>query len=53
MGVRVGQRRVRIKRSDLDRLIEAGYTGRRSTRPPSVGPDVWDGEFSPTEASDR
>ncbi len=28
--VRVGQRRVRIKRTDLDRLIEEGYTGARS-----------------------
>lgn len=28
--VRVGQRRVRAKRSDLDRLIENGYTRRES-----------------------
>jgi excisionase family DNA binding protein len=30
--VRIGPRRVRIKRSDFDQLIQAGYTG----RPPSV-----------------
>ena len=36
--IRIG-RRVRIKRSDFDALLEASYTG---TRQPSVG--VWDGD---------
>jgi excisionase family DNA binding protein len=29
---RLGERRVRIKRSDLEQLIQDGYTGRRSDK---------------------
>ena len=35
--VRIGERRVRIKRSDLERLIDAGYTGRRSDQSKDSG----------------
>ena len=36
--VRVGRRRVRFKRSDLDQFIEQGYRRGRSSK------GVWDGE---------
>jgi excisionase family DNA binding protein len=46
--VHVG-RRVRIRRSDFDRLIEEGYSG-SSTPPESAsGASVWDGEIPPPE----
>jgi excisionase family DNA binding protein len=47
--VRVG-RRVRIKRSDLDQLIQAGYTGRQSrpSTPPSPRPGGWAGHATHT-----
>lgn len=47
--VKIG-RRVRIKRSDLDRIVEAGYapgTVRPGTPPRDTGPsaqDFWNGE---------
>ena len=45
--LRVG-RRVRIKRSDFDRIVEAGYNGGSAPPPPPVtGPsaeDFWGGE---------
>lgn len=48
--VRIGPRRVRIKRSDLDRLIQPGYTGGRAARtPPNAEPGVWQGEVSPPD----
>lgn len=34
--VRLGQRRVRIRRTDLDRLIEEGYTGKRREVEPGL-----------------
>jgi len=57
---RVG-RRVRIKRSDLERLIEAGYTSGAGASPPEQGPsaeDFWGGETvgvtePPEEAENR
>jgi excisionase family DNA binding protein len=39
--VHVG-RRVRIKRSDFDRLVEEGYRGGSS---PNPSPSIWDGEI--------
>src|SRR5437660_8451797 len=44
--LRVG-RRVRIRRSDLNRLLEEGYTGASRSSTPSEGPsadDFWGGE---------
>ena len=44
--VRVG-RRVRIKRSDLDRIVESGYHGSSPGTPSNLGPsatDFWSGE---------
>ena len=44
--VRVG-RRVRIKRSDLDRIVESGYQGSPAPASPISGPsasDFWSGE---------
>src|SRR6201995_2567883 len=44
--VRVG-RRVRIKRSDFDRILEAGYTGASAAGAPEAGPtaeDFWGGD---------
>jgi excisionase family DNA binding protein len=45
--VRLGQRRVRVYRSDFNQLIENSITGRRTT--PSAGPadGVWDGYIAP------
>jgi excisionase family DNA binding protein len=45
--VRLGQRRVRVFRSDFNQLIENSATGRRTT--PSAGPadGVWDGYVAP------
>ncbi len=37
--VRVGPRRVRIKREDFERLVDEGYTG----RPAEPQPSVWEG----------
>lgn len=45
--VRVG-RRVRIKRSDLDRMLESGYRGTSPSASPIGGPsatDFWGGEL--------
>lgn len=45
--LRVG-RRVRIKRSDLDRMLESGYRGTSSPASPIGGPsatDFWAGEL--------
>ena len=47
---RVGPRRVRIKRSDFDRLVEQGYSGGYPTTagsPPVEG--IWGGEIPPPE----
>ncbi len=44
--VRVG-RRVRIKRSDLNRVVESGYRGTGNAASPIAGPsatDFWSGE---------
>ncbi len=38
-------RRVRIKRSDFDQLVEKGYVSRPATSPPSI----WDGEVPDAE----
>jgi excisionase family DNA binding protein len=50
--VRLG-RRVRIKRSDLDRVLAAGYHGTPAAQPPENGPsaeDFWGGR--PVGAAD-
>lgn len=41
-------RRVRIKRSDFDRLVAAGYSG-PGTEPPAeaTNASIWDGEIPP------
>ena len=44
--VRVGRRRVRIKRSDFDALVEGSYIGTMS--PPSEG--IWSGVVPVPEA---
>jgi excisionase family DNA binding protein len=44
--VRIG-RRVRIKRSDFDRVVEANYSG--PTPAPVAG--IWDGEIPPPETT--
>ncbi len=49
--VRVG-RRVRIKRSDFDRLIEQGYPGRTPSSPPRATPDVWGASLHRMERGD-
>jgi excisionase family DNA binding protein len=41
--VHVG-RRVRIKRSDFDQLIEAGYRGSTSRLESASGIGIWDGD---------
>ncbi len=49
--VRVGQRRVRIKRSDFDRFIEQGYSGGPAAQAePSEG--IWGGDVPPPEGLD-
>jgi excisionase family DNA binding protein len=46
--IRIG-RRVRVKRSDFDALLEASYT-----RKPETSPGVWDGEVpAPVAPDDR
>ena len=51
--VRVGARRVRIPRSDFDRLISEGYGGSKPAprRDPQATadpqPSIWDGEIPP------
>ncbi len=45
--IRVGQRRVRIKRSDFDRLVQRGYTGQTSEGQQSQAASIWDGEIPP------
>ena len=48
--VRIG-RRVRVKRSDFDALVEASYAGGTGTAgPPGGSADIWDGEIGPPEA---
>jgi excisionase family DNA binding protein len=50
--VRVG-RRVRIRRSDFERLLEAGYSAGTVAKDDGSGPsaaDFWSGEASPTPA---
>jgi excisionase family DNA binding protein len=45
--VRVGPRRVRIRRSDLERVLEQGYSRRGSSQAASAGPtaqEFWAGE---------
>src|SRR5580693_8666277 len=56
--IRVG-RRVRIKRSDLDRILENGYHGTPPPAPVAPGPsadDFWGGEpvgaVEPSQAGD-
>ena len=48
--VRLGQRRIRIKRADLERLIEEGYTGKRREVEPEPTSSIWEGEVPPPEA---
>lgn len=38
-------RRVRVKRSDFDALLDASYTGKRE-----ASPVIWDGEVPPPVA---
>jgi excisionase family DNA binding protein len=45
--VRIG-RRVRIKRSDFDRVVESSYSG--PAEPTSAAASIWDGEVAPPEA---
>jgi excisionase family DNA binding protein len=45
--VRVGQRRVRIKRSDFDRLLQRGYTGQTGDAQRPQAANIWDGELPP------
>jgi excisionase family DNA binding protein len=49
--VRIGPRRVRIRRSDFDRLISERYTGTppsaKPPRPIETQPNIWDGEIPP------
>jgi excisionase family DNA binding protein len=42
-------RRVRIKRSDFDQLLEAGYHRGPVAAPPATSPSIWDGEIRPPE----
>jgi excisionase family DNA binding protein len=42
--VRIG-RRVRIKRSDFDALVDAGYSSPKQAQPTGI----WDGEILPPE----
>jgi len=44
--VRVGARRVRVKRSHLDSFLEQGYTGKQRAVAPET-PTIWDGEIPP------
>ena len=44
--VRVGKRRVRIRRSDLDRFIEAGDTARREPEPQPEPAEVDEGSVT-------
>jgi excisionase family DNA binding protein len=46
--IRIG-RRVRIKRSDFERLVEGGYSGGASVAAPTPG--IWDGEVPPPEVT--
>lgn len=53
--VRVG-RRVRIRRSDLDRILAEGYQGSAPPPPPDAGPsaaDFWGGEPVGSAEPDR
>src|ERR1700733_1642055 len=58
--IRIG-RRVRIKKSDLDRVLASGYQGAPALRDPDLGgpsaDDVWGGEpvgtAAPATSSDR
>ena len=40
--VRIG-RRVRVKRSDFDRAVESGYSGRVGDGSPEASPGIWEG----------
>jgi excisionase family DNA binding protein len=43
-------RRVRVKRVDFDRLVDAGYTGQSSTPAPAEPTSsIWDGEIPPPQ----
>jgi excisionase family DNA binding protein len=42
--VRVGARRVRVTRSDLERFLEQGRTGAGAAAEPSPAHAFWDGE---------
>ena len=46
--IRTG-RRVRIKRSDFDRVVEDGYSG---LPPTNRSAGIWEGEIPPPEAPD-
>ena len=53
--VRVG-RRVRIKRSDFERVVDEGYSGAPPIAPEPASPsaqDFWGGELVGLEGSDR
>jgi excisionase family DNA binding protein len=47
-------RRVRIRRADLEALLERGYTGRRGAPREGSQPagDIWAGDVPPPEAPD-
>jgi excisionase family DNA binding protein len=38
-------RRVRVRRSDFDRLLQDGYTGSATPTPATPSPNIWDGEI--------
>ncbi len=46
--VRVG-RRVLIKRSNFDAMIEAGYSGPPKQPKTAPSPNIWDGEIPPPQ----
>jgi excisionase family DNA binding protein len=48
--LRVG-RRVRVRRSDLDALVQRGYTGSPSPAETSQAQAFWEGELHPTSVA--
>jgi excisionase family DNA binding protein len=42
-------RRVRVKRSDFERLLEEGYRGVSPSADGSSAASIWDGEVAPPE----
>lgn len=47
--VRIG-RRVRIKRSDFEALVESGYSGRRGNQSLEASSGIWEGEIPAPKA---